>query len=137
MKEQIDKVMQAVGKPQFDIKFMTGDLTILCLDKRKVAGFIHILPEDSFYEGVERKERSDGMYVDYIAVAPQYQHKHIASNLYMLAVMELEKQKAETLSAVLLDEYSRRAFEKTAEKRNLEITKSNVCCTETMELTKQ
>ena len=134
---QIAKIMEAIGKPDFDIKFMTGDLTVLCFDKRKVVGFIHILPEASFYEGTERKEKSSAMYVDYIAVAPLYQNKHIASNLYLLAVMELEKQKAETLSAVLLDEYSRKAFEKTAETRNLGLTKSSVFCTETIELSKQ
>lgn len=134
---QIDRLMQEIGKPQLDIAFMTGDLTVLCYDKHRLAGFIHILPEDSFYEGTTRKEKTEGMYVDYIAVAPQYQRQHIATNLYLLSVLELQKMEAETLTAVLLDEYSRRAFEKTAETRNLDLTKTKVNCTETIQLTKE
>lgn len=113
---------------------MTGDLTILCFDRHKLAGFIHILPEANFYEGTIRQAHANEMYVDYIAVAPQYQKQHIATNLYMLSVLELEKQNAESLKAVLVDEYSRRAFEKTAETRQKSITKVDSCCTETIHI---
>lgn len=137
MKRQIERLMRDIGKPKLDIEFFTGDLTVLCYNKNHLAGFIHILPEDSFYEGTERKEKSEGMYVDYIAVAPPYQHQHIATNLYLLSVLRLQEMEVETLSAVLLDEYSRRAFEKTAETRNLELTSTQVNCTETIQLTKE
>ena len=131
---QIRLVMQAIGKPNTEIEFMTGDLTILCFDRHKLAGFIHILPEANFYEGTIRQAHANEMYVDYIAVAPQYQKQHIATNLYMLSVLELEKQNAESLKAVLVDEYSRRAFEKTAETRQKSLTKVDSCCTETIHI---
>lgn len=134
IQNQIRLVMQSIGKPNTEIEFMTGDLTILCFDKRKLAGFIHILPEASFYQGTTRHDHANDMFVDYIAVAPQYQKQHIATRLYMLSVLELEKQNADTLKAVLIDEYSRRAFEKTAQTRQKELTKIDCCCTETIQI---
>ncbi len=137
LNRQISRLMQDIDKPDLEIKFMTGDFTALCYDKHRLAGFIHVLPEASFYEGPTRKDHSHEMYVDYIAVAPQYQNKHIATNLYLLAVLQLQKMEVESLSAVLLNEYSRRAFENTAKTRNLELTQTCINCTETMHFTKE
>lgn len=130
--DQIADIMSAVGRPSHDIVFDKDDLTILCFDERTLAGFIHILPESFFYEGELGAKYSREMFVDFIAVSPQYQQRHIATDLYMRSIDVLRQHQAESLKAVLLNEYSRRAFEKTAAAHDLELTRNDSCCVETI-----
>jgi len=135
IKNQIADVLQSINKPDLKIEFLPNHLTVLCYDDDVLAGFIHVLPNHD--ENEASKSTPVNLYVDYIAVAPNYQHQHIASNLYTRAVLELEKQKAETLSAVLLDKYSRRAFENTAKAQNLKIAKEEESCTQIIQLDRE
>ena len=120
--EQIKNVMKSISYDFKEIERCKNDIVITCQNDKTIVGFIHLVPSDYYNEASQNRFSIKKMYVDYIAVDPTYQGFGIATNLYKMAINDLAKNGVtKELSAVLLDEYSRRAFTKTAKMFNLKM----------------
>lgn len=124
--KQIKDVLKSISYDFKDIERCQNDIVIVCQNsKSAVVGFIHLLPKD--YNNIASQNRfsNSKMYVDYIAVNPNYQGYGIATKLYALAICNLlECKQVVELTAILFDEYSRRAFEKTVKRFNLKTSEN-------------
>ena len=120
--EQIENVMKSISYDFKEIERCKNDIVIACQNGKIIVGFIHLVPFDYYNEASKNRYSTKKMYVDYIAVDPSYQGFGIATNLYKIAINDLVKSgETKELSAVLLDEYSRKAFVKTAKMFNLKM----------------
>lgn len=120
----IDDIFRLISYNSKQIERCPNDILLTCQDKSKIVGFIHIVPQNYNCENLSDRYNTKKMHIDYIAVAPQYQGLGIATALYKLCAKELKKNGTKELSAVLFDEYSRRAFCKAMGKSSLKLKES-------------
>lgn len=130
LKLAIQEVLRSVSYADIDVNLRESALLILCHDDTRLSGFIDIIAEDESTPTAEQGR----MYVNFIAVHQDYQHQHIAHNLYSMAVAELQKSGDDSLRAVLFNDFSRQAFESVASAHDLTITECSFDGSETIHL---
>lgn len=124
---ELKSVLISIDYGSKEIERCQNDIIIACQNNDKIVGFIHLLPTNYYKETSVDRFSQEKMYVDYIAVNPKYQGFGIATNLYATAFNVLKEDvKAKELSAVLFDEYSRRAFEKVANNFGFEMKENSL-----------
>ena len=117
----IQRILESVSYKTRQVTRCPNDILLLCDNGVEIVGFMHIVPEKFNYENEPDRFDARKMYVDYIAVQSNFQGLGIASKLYNLSVAELAKSNTQKLSAILFDEYSRKAFFKTMQKNGVPI----------------
>lgn len=93
-----------------------NDIIVFCICDNAVVGYIQVVPEFDF----EQVKPLD-YFVDFICIHNAFKNKGIANNLYLRAFLILRKIKANKVSAILIDEYSKQAFDTVSNYLNLEI----------------
>lgn len=122
----VQGILKLISYDNKQIERCPNDILFTCQNDSNVVGFAHIVPQNFNCEYLENRFDTQKMYVDYIAVNPQYQGQGIATNLYKLCAKALKKIGAKELNAVLFDEYSRRAFCKVMKKCGGQLTENAI-----------